>query len=131
MHAALIERAFGGRIMGAIARDATEIEAREKPVEKSNSDKNGPSPPPTCASSTVGAEPQRKRGRPRKGEERPKPEPIRLERQTMQNIPRLLANLPTAGDVGAKKNSKGYKETWIGYKLHIDVGSGQIPVAWC
>jgi hypothetical protein len=73
----------------------------------------------------------RKRGRPRKGEERPKPEPIRLERQTMQNIPRLLADLPTACDVGAKKNSKGYKETWIGYKLHIDVASGQIPVAWC
>jgi hypothetical protein len=36
MHAALIERALGGRIIGAIARDATEIEAREKPVEKSN-----------------------------------------------------------------------------------------------
>jgi hypothetical protein len=49
----------------------------------------------------------------------------------MQNIPRLLADLPTACDVGAKKNSKGYKETWIGYKLHIDVASGQIPVAWC
>src|SRR5208283_3670836 len=25
--------------------------------------------------------------------------------------------------------SKGYKETWIGYKLHIDVACGQIPVA--
>ena len=47
----------------------------------------------------------------------------------MHNIPRLLADLPTACDVGAKKNSKGYKETWIGYKLHIDVASGQIPVA--
>lgn len=109
MHAALIERALGGRIIGAIARDATEIKAREKPVEKGNNDKVGSSPPPTCASSTVGAEPQRKRGRPRKGEERPKPEPTRLERQTMQNIARLLADLPTACDVGAKKNSKGYK----------------------
>jgi hypothetical protein len=93
MHPALIERALGGRIIGAIARDATEIEARAKPVEKSNNDKDGPSPPPTSASSTVGAEPQRKRGRPRKGEERPKLEPTRLERQTMQNIPRLLADL--------------------------------------
>jgi hypothetical protein len=130
MHAALIERALGGRIIGAIARDATEIEAREKPVEKSNNDNDGPSPPPpTSASPTVGAEPQRKRGRPRKGEERPKPEPTRLERQTTQNVPEMLADLPTACDVGAKKNSKGYKETWIGYKLHIDVASGQIPVA--
>jgi len=67
MHAALIERALGGRIIGAIARDATEIKAREKPVEKSNNDKDGPSPPPTSAWLTVGVEPQRKRGRPRKG----------------------------------------------------------------
>ena len=32
IHAALIERALGGRIIGAFARDATEIETREKPV---------------------------------------------------------------------------------------------------
>jgi Transposase DDE domain len=32
-------------------------------------------------------------------------------------------------DVGCKKNSKGYKETWTGYKLHIDVACGQIPVS--
>ncbi len=41
----------------------------------------------------------------------------------------MLAELPTACDVGSKKNSKGYKETWIGYKLHIDVACGQIPVS--
>ena len=29
----LIERSLGGRIVGVIARDATEIEAREKPVK--------------------------------------------------------------------------------------------------
>jgi hypothetical protein len=27
----------------------------------------------------------------------------------------MLADLPTACDVGCKKNSKGYKETWTGY----------------
>jgi hypothetical protein len=42
---------------------------------------------------------------------------------------RMLAELPTACDVGAKRNSKGYKETWIAYKLHIDVACGQIPVS--
>lgn len=25
-------------------------------------------------------------------------------------------------------NSKGYKETWNGYKLHLDVADGQIPI---
>ena len=31
--------------------------------------------------------------------------------------------------LGGKKNSKGYKDTWTGYKLHIDVACGQIPVS--
>ena len=38
----------------------------------------------------------------------------------------MLADLPTACDVGSKKNSKGYKETWIGYKLHLDVACGRV-----
>jgi hypothetical protein len=122
MHAALIERSLGGRIIGVIARDATEIEAREKPAVKEADDRKDAPPPPDDA-------PPRKRGRPRKDEQRPKPEPTRLERQTAQNLDQMLAELPTACDVGAKKNSKGYKETWIGYKLHIDVACGQIPVA--
>ena len=123
MHAALIERSLGGRIVGVIARDATEIEAREKPVKTEPNDKSEDPPPPD------GAEPTRKRGRPRKDEQRPKPEPTRLERQTTQNLDQMLADLPSACDVGSKKNSKGYKETWIGYKLHLDVACGQIPVS--
>jgi hypothetical protein len=122
MHAALIERSLGGRIVGVIARDATEIEAREKPAARETNDKKDDPP-------SDGAQPPRKRGRPRKDEQRPKPEPTRLERQTSQTVNQMLAELPTACDVGSKKNSKGYKETWIGYKLHIDVACGQIPVA--
>ena len=121
MHAALIERSLGGRIVGVIARDATEIEAREKPAKETNDRKDDPPPD--------GAQPPRKRGRPRKDEQRPKPTPTRLERQSSQTVTQMLAELPTACDVGSKKNSKGYKETWIGYKLHIDVACGQIPVA--
>ena len=41
----------------------------------------------------------------------------------------MLDDLPTACDVGTKKNSKGYKDTWVGYKLHIDVADGQIPIS--
>jgi len=123
IHAALIERALGRRIIGAIARDATEIEAREKPVRtKAKDGKDDPPAPDNPA-------PPRKRGRPRKDDERPKPEPTRLERQVTQTLGQMLADLPTACDVGSKKNSKGYKETWTGYKLHIDVACGQIPVS--
>ena len=37
--------------------------------------------------------------------------------------------MPKGCDVGTKKNSKGYKESWIGYKLHIDAADGHIPVS--
>lgn len=69
----------------------------------------------------------RKRGRPKKGEVRPKKEPTRLERQPNQSLDEMLVDLPTDCDVGTKKNSKGYKETWIGYKLHIDVDQWSNP----
>jgi hypothetical protein len=72
MHEALVKRALGDRVVGCVARDATEIEAREKPAKKDDV------PPPS-------ADPPRQRGRPRKGEERPK-EPTRLERQMSQSI---------------------------------------------
>ena len=41
----------------------------------------------------------------------------------------MLDDLPKAANVGTKKNSKGYKETWVGYKLHIDASDGQIPIS--
>ncbi|MDL1969060.1 MAG: hypothetical protein LWW97_11125 [Deltaproteobacteria bacterium] len=41
----------------------------------------------------------------------------------------MLEALPQSCDVGTKKNSKGYKKTWIGYKLHIDAADGHIPVS--
>jgi hypothetical protein len=63
----------------------------------------------------------RKKGRPRRGEVRePNPE-TRLQRQVGQAAPEALAELTAHCDVGTKKNSQGYKETWRGYKLHADV----------
>lgn len=40
----------------------------------------------------------------------------------------MLADLPAGCDVGSKTNSKGFKETWIGYKLHIDIACGQVAI---
>jgi len=116
VHKALIRSQLGDQLIGHIARDATEIEAREKPAPKVQ----------PGASCQAPAEPKR-RGRPKKGEERPK-ELTRIERQVTQTAEQSRAQLPTACDVGSKKNSKGYKETWIGYKLHVDTADGDIPV---
>jgi hypothetical protein len=37
--------------------------------------------------------------------------------------------LPVHGDVGAKKNSKAYKQAWIGYKLHVSVNDCGLPIS--
>ena len=100
------------RPVGHLSRDSTAIEAREKPAAKEKAE----------------APPKRKRGRPKKGEERPKRR-TRLERQSTLTLPEMLDDLPTDCDVGTKKNSKGYRDTWVGYKLHIDVADGQVPIS--
>ena len=112
LHEALIENTMQEQLVGHVSRDATAIEGREKPTPK-------PKQP---------AKPKRKRGRPRKGEERPK-EPSRLQRQQQMTLPEMLDDLPHACDVGTKRNAKGHQESWIGYKLHIDAGDGGIPLS--
>ena len=116
LHEALIKATQEERLIGHIWRDSTEIESREKPLR-------------TPVSITP-AKPMRKRGRPKKGEQPPPPEPTRLERQAGMTLEQMLDDLPRASNVGSKKNSKGYKETWVGYKLHLDVADGQIPISW-
>ncbi len=114
IHAALIQRQLGDQLVGHISRDSTAIPAREKPLKKKD---------------IAETKPPRPRGRPKKGEVRVK-EPTRLERQAAgQSLTEMLADLPKACDVGTKKNSKGYKTSWTGYKLHLDVTDGGIPVS--
>lgn len=115
LHEALIQDTHSDRLVGHISRDSTAIEAREKSAK---SDKPAPEPKPKL-----------KRGRPRKGELRPPPPPSRIERQRGMTLAAMLADLPRACDVGAKRNAKGFKETWIGYKLHIDTADGEIPIS--
>jgi hypothetical protein len=113
VHEAMVEKFAKPGLVGHISRDATAIEGREKPVAKVRPPKSEP----------------RKKGRPRRGEVRePKPE-TRLERQCRQSAPEALAELPVHCDVGTKKNSKGYKQTWIGFKLHADVNDCGLPIS--
>ena len=73
--------------------------------------------------------PKRKPGRPKKGENvLPRP-PKRLDIQPTRTLAENLLDLPSECNVGTKKNSKGYKESWTGYKLHMDCIDGDIPVS--
>ena len=112
LHETLIARTLKDHVVGHISRDATAIESREKPLPKAHkAPRQG-----------------RQRGRPRKGEARPK-ELTRLQRQVTMTLPEMVDELPKTCDVGVKNNAKGVRQTWVGYKLHIDAADGGVPVS--
>jgi hypothetical protein len=113
VHAAVIEQYERPRLVGHISRDSTEISVRERAVVKSKLT------PPFV----------RKRGRPRKGEVVP-PKPLtRLQRQQNMSLPEMINDLPQLCDHGSKRDSRGYQQHWVGYKLHLDVADGQLPIS--
>ena len=41
----------------------------------------------------------------------------------------MLAELPRHCDIGTKRDAKGHRTSWTGYKLHIDTADGDIPIS--
>lgn len=113
VHAALIQRTQAERLVGHILRDATAIEAREKPA---------PKPPLAPCARRL----HRKSGSAKRPEQM-----TRIERQSSgtMTLAAMMAELPRGCNVGCKPNSKGVREYWTGYKLHLDVADGQIPIS--
>ena len=68
--------------------------------------------------------PPRPRGRPKKGEVHPAPEPTRLHQQAQRSLAENLADLPRLCDSGCKNGSQDQPIYWRGYKLHLDVIDG-------
>jgi hypothetical protein len=112
VHEALIAQTQKDRLVGHICRDSTAIEARERPVKVVAPEK-----------------PKYKPGRPRKAEKRPQKEARRLEQQPGISLEAMLSDLPQHCAVGTKRNAKGHQESWTGYKLHLDVADGGIPIS--
>jgi len=102
IHEAMIKKHCGQKLAGHISRDSTAIGSLD---------------------------PKRKPGRPRKGEVAAPKALKRVELQAGRRLEENLSELPTVCNVGTKKNSKGYKTTWVGYKLHLDCIDGDIPVS--
>ena len=115
MHEALVKAHLGTELIGHISRDGTAIEAREKPAKKT----------PVVAES-VAREIQR--GRPKQGDVR-EPKRTRIGQQLTQTLKEMLAELPQACDRGTKCNAQGYKNSWNGYKLHLDTADCGVPVS--
>jgi hypothetical protein len=106
---------LGDRVVPHVSKDSTAIEVREKGAPKARKDQ----------------QPKRKRGRPRKGEFVEPKEPNRIERQLAQTWEDAVAELPKVCDIGGKFNSSGRVDYWKGYKLHVDVADGGVPLSVC
>ncbi len=114
VHEAVIAETQKDRLIGHMSRDATAIEARERPPKRR-----------VVAQATKSCQAPRKRGEPK-----PVEAMSRIERQLgVMTLEEMLADLPRQCAIGCKTNSQGRKETWRGYKLHVDVADGQIPIS--
>jgi len=115
VHHELILETQRPRLIGHITRDSTAIEARERFPKL---------PPPPAAV------PKFKpwgRKRPKRGQ-RGLPK-TRLEQQRTLSLEAMLADLPRHCSLGVKTSSDGNQKYWRGYKLHLDVADGQIPIS--
>jgi IS5 family transposase len=139
VHEALIKEHLGDQLIGHLNRDGTAIEARERPSRKEA--------PAAEAAATAQAAllpkeerpaetsvpeplaPARKRGRPRRDEARPAAKATPIKRQRGQTLAQMLKEIPTACDRGTKCNAQGYKNSWSGYKLHLDTADCGVPIS--
>jgi len=119
IHEALVKFYCGPKLVGHLSHDSTAIAVPERPPESA----------PSSAASAAQPAARRKVGRPKKGQEPPPPPPTRLQLQPGRSLAQNLADLPKDCGIGAKKGSKGHMEYWRGYKLHLSVADGDIPVS--
>ena len=112
VHDALVSQYLSEELIGHISRDSTAIVGREKTTKKAKEPKK-----------------LRKRGRPAKGEQREPVAEKRLDRQIQQSAEEAIQELPVVCDRGTKKNAKGYKTSWNGYKLHLDTNDAGLPIS--
>ena len=139
VHEALIKEHLGDQLIGHLNRDGTAIEARERPSRKEVPASEAAAtaqaallpkeerPAETSVPETPA--PAKKRGRPRRGEARPAAKVSPIKRQRGQTLAQMLEEIPTACDRGTKCNAQGYKNSWSGYKLHLDTADCGVPIA--
>ncbi|MFA7260667.1 MAG: transposase [Aeromonas bestiarum] len=113
VHDAQVVQYLSTELVGHISRDSTAIVGREKPAKKAAKEPREP----------------RKKGHPAKGEQRDPVAEKRLDRQVKQSAEDAIQELPVICDRGTKKNAKGYKTSWNGYKLHLDTNDTGRPIS--
>ncbi len=119
LHEAVIAATQRERMIGHIARDSTAIAVRERFPETARQ-----------KAARRRAKKAKKAGKnPRFVKAKAADRGTRIERQRHQTLERMLRELPRQCDLGGKKNSHGNEHFWRGYKLHLDVADGQVPIS--
>lgn len=116
LHQAVIETTQKQRLVGHIARDSTAIPARERSSKHQQEKKLRGN---KSRNKTKAKRPKAKGSKPG----------ARIKRQRQQELEAMLADLPRDCDVGVKTDSKGHNRYWCGYKLHLDIADGQVPIS--
>ena len=117
LHEAVIAATQQQRLIGHIARDSTAIHVRERyPETTRQKNKAARKRKPKQRKGSFARAKASERG-------------TRIQRQRHQKLDRMLSDLPRQCDIGAKTNSQGREQYWRGYKLHLDVADGQIPIS--
>ena len=128
VHEALVRETQRGRLIGHIARDGTAIEARETfPLTKEQKAEIATKQPRQSRKGKKLGPPKRWKGG--RAPRRPASLDTRIHRQRSMQLEAMLKDLPRSCSIGVKKSSKGHEQYWRGYKLHLDVADGQIPIS--
>jgi hypothetical protein len=129
VHAALIRETHQQRIVGHICRDSSKIAARERFPETPSGKRAREAETPKKKTRNVSAK-GRKLGRKlRKRHRTAASRDTRIERQKqMKTAAEMLLDIPRECSVGVKVTRKRQPKFTKGYKLHLDVADGQIPI---
>jgi hypothetical protein len=146
VHEALIRETQKDRLIGHISRDSTAIEVRERypetwaqavarkkarAAERKAARAAARAQRQAAAAHAAGQKTSRGPHKRYKGGKRfqAPASDTRLKRQRSMKLPEMLADLPRQCDLGGKQDSHGNVRYWRGYKLHLDVADGQIPIS--
>ncbi len=116
LHQAVITATQDQRLVGHIARDSTAIPARERSSKPKQPKKRG-------------SKKSRKKSQAKRAKAKASKPGERIQQQRQQELEAMLADLPCQCDVGVKTDSKGNNKYWCGYKLHLDIADGQVPIS--
>ena len=120
IHEVIVKENYTEKLVGHASIDSTAIIGREK----------------ACRKNTPKIKLKKKRGRKSKAEKAALAEQElietktrRLELQPNRTLAENVGDLPQGCDWGGKRDSKGKTGFWCGYKLHLSIGDGGIPLA--